>query len=106
MSSVPPRWFAAMISATLSTLVAIVAFTAIAGLTASIVTATVAAVIGAGVTGIVLRRRLWSASASVTTAGVPPGVRRLFAIGAPLLIAELLLVAAFIIDPNVARWDS
>ena len=89
MLSIPPRWFAVMISATLSALAAIVGFTASAGLTGSIVAATVVGLIGAGVTGILRRRLLWSASASVTAAGVPPEVRRLFAIGAALLIGQL-----------------
>jgi hypothetical protein len=106
MSSVPPRWFASMISATLSTLAAIVAFTASAGLTGSIVAATAVGVIGAGIAAIALRRRLWGPLPTVTAAGVPSGVRRLFAVGAPLLIAQLLLVASFIIDPNLVRWNS
>jgi alpha-1,2-mannosyltransferase len=106
MSSASPRWFAVMMLATLSTVAAIIAFTATAGLTGSIVGATVVGVIGAGIAGIALRQRLWGQSATVTAAGVPLGVRRLFAVGAPLLVGQLLLVAAFIIDPNVARWDS
>ena len=106
MSSVPPRWFAIAISTTVSVLAAIVGFTASAGLTGSIVVAAVVGVISAGVAGIALRRLRWSPAASITAAAVPPKVRGLFAIGAALLIGQLLLAAAFIIDPNLARWNS
>jgi alpha-1,2-mannosyltransferase len=106
MSSAPPRWFSVIIGATLSALAALVGFTATAGFTRSIFAATVVGVIAASAPGIVLRRLLSSASARVTAAGVPQGVRRLFAIGALLLIGQLLLAAAFIINPNLARWDS
>jgi hypothetical protein len=43
---------------------------------------------------------------NVTLAGVPPAMRRVFAVGALVLIVELLLAAAFIIDPNLTRWDA
>jgi hypothetical protein len=89
-------------SATLSILASIVAFTATAGLTGSMITASLVA---AGVAGIVLRQLLRSPSANATLAGVPSGIRRFFAIGALLLIVQLLLAAAFIIDPNLARWE-
>ncbi len=101
MSSVP-RWFGGLTFATLSILASIVAFTASAGLTGSMMTASV---VGAGVGGVVLRQLLRSPSTNATLAGVPSGIRRVFTIGALLLIAELLLAAAFIIDPNLARWE-
>jgi hypothetical protein len=98
-----PRWFSFLTWGTLSILSAIGAFTATAGLTGSIVAA---AVVGATLAIVVLGRLLWSPTANATLAGVPPGIRRLFAIGAPLLVAQLLLAAAFIMDPSLARWDA
>src|SRR4051812_2987660 len=101
MSSVP-RWFAGLTFATLSILAWVVAFTGTAGLTGSTMIAVVA---GAAVAAVVLRQLLRSPSANTMLAGIPSGIRRVFAIGAPLLIAQLLLAAAFIINPNLARWE-
>src|SRR5688500_16825549 len=97
-----PRWFPVLTCGTLAILAGIVAFTATAGLTTSI-----AAAAGAGVVcGIVAGKVLWRPSVEASRAAVPPGIRRLFAAGAPLLIGELLFVAAFIINPNLTRWDA
>jgi hypothetical protein len=100
MSSVP-RWFTWLAWTTLSILALIPIFTATAGLTRSLI----AAAVIAAFSGVVFGRRLWSMTACVTLAGTPPAIRRLFAIGAPLLIGQLLLASAFIINPHLARWD-
>ena len=55
-------------------------------------------------------RRLARSLAVEPGGGTPPsvyrsGFRRLFAIGALLLLVELVLAAAFIIDPTLARWE-
>jgi alpha-1,2-mannosyltransferase len=100
MSSVP-RWFALLTWTTLSILALIPIFTATAGLTRSLIAATV---LGA-VIGVMCGRRLWRMAGRATLASIPPGIRLLFAIGAPLLIGQLLLASAFIINPNLARWD-
>ena len=100
MSSVP-RWFALLTWTTLSILASIPIFTATAGLTRSLIAATV---LGA-VIGVMCGRRLWRMAGRATLASIPPGIRLLFAIGAPLLIGQFLLASAFIINPNLARWD-
>ena len=100
MSSVP-RWFALLTWTTLSILALIPIFTATAGLTRSLIAATV---LGA-VIGVMCGRRLWRMAGRATLASIPPGIRLLFAIGAPLLIGQFLLASAFIINPNLARWD-
>src|SRR5215204_1780744 len=100
MSSVP-RGFAWLTWTTLLLLGLIPIFTATAGLTGSLIAATMlAAVIGVG-----FGPRLWKMVGRATVDSIPPGVRRLFAIGAPLLIGQLLLASAFIINPHLARWE-
>jgi hypothetical protein len=100
MSSVP-RWFAWVTWTTLFVLGLIPIFTATAGLTGSLIAATIlAAVIGA-----VFGPRLWKMVGRANFDSIPPGVRRLFAVGAALLIGQLLLASAFIINPNLARWE-
>jgi alpha-1,2-mannosyltransferase len=100
MSSVP-RWFAWLTWTTLFVLGLIPIFTATAGLTGSLIAATILA----GVIGVVFGPRLWKRVGRATVDSIPPGVRRLFAVGAALLIGQLLLASAFIINPNLARWD-
>lgn len=98
-----PRWFVLLSSCALAIPAALVAFTATAGLTRSIAAATVA---GAGVAGAVLARLRRNQDANAAIARISPGMRRLFALGAPLLIAQLVFSATFIIDPHVMRWDA
>ncbi|MBA3638772.1 MAG: hypothetical protein M3541_18730 [Acidobacteriota bacterium] len=83
MSSVP-RWLSRWSAGTVAIVAGIVAFTATAGFTTSLIAPAVAGVILGLVT---LSLVLWSPSSTVTVAAVPPGMRRLFAIGAPLLLA-------------------
>ena len=97
-----PRWFALQTWGTLAILAGIVAFTATAGLTGSIAAA---ALVGSGVAVAVLGRLVGDPGANAALAGVPPGIRRLFAIGAPLLVGQLLFATAFMIDPNLAHWE-
>jgi alpha-1,2-mannosyltransferase len=100
MSSVP-KWFPWLAWTTLAVLGLIPIFTATAGLTRSLIAATILA----AVVSVMFARRLWSMARRATLASIPPGVRRLFAIGAPLLIAQLLLASAFIVNPHLARWE-
>ena len=97
-----PRWFALQTWGALAILAGIVAFTATAGLTGSIAAA---ALVGPGLAAAVLGRLFGNPAANAALAGVPPGIRRLFAIGAPLLVGQLLFAAAFMIDPNLAHWE-
>jgi alpha-1,2-mannosyltransferase len=100
MASIP-RWFPVLASGTVAILGAIVAFTAAGGLTGSLVGAAVAAALVSIVLGA------WAgATIHAERAQVPPGIRRLFAIGAPVLVAQLLLAATFIINPNLTRWTA
>jgi hypothetical protein len=85
MSSVP-RWFAWLAWTTPSILALIPILIATAGLTRSLIAATVIAAFSA----VVFGRRLWSMTARATLAGTPPGIGRLFAIGAPLLIGHVM----------------
>jgi alpha-1,2-mannosyltransferase len=96
-----PRWFACVTWTTLSVLGLIPIFTAIAGLTHSLIAATIVAV----VVVVLFGRRVWSMAVRATPASMPASVRRLFAVGALLLIGQLLLASAFILNPNLARWD-
>jgi alpha-1,2-mannosyltransferase len=100
MSSVP-RWFAWLTWTTLFVLGLIPIFTATVGLTGSLI----AAMILAAVIGVGCGPRLWKMVGRATVDSIPPGVRRFFAVGAPLLIGQLLLASAFIINPHLARWD-
>jgi hypothetical protein len=85
----------------LGILAGIVAFTAAAGLTTSI-----AAAAGAGaMCAIAAGGLLWKPIVEATASGVPPGIRGLFALGAPLLAGQLVFAAAFMINPNLARWE-
>ncbi len=97
-----PRWFALQTWGTLAILAGIVAFTATAGLTGSIAAA---ALVSSGLAAVVLGWLFGNPAANAALAGVPPGIRRLFAIGAPLLVGPLLFATAFVIDPNLARWE-
>ena len=102
MSSIP-RWLLRSGAGTLAVVAGLVAFTAAAGFAGSIV----ASAIAGGILGIVvLGRVLWGPWSTVTLAGSAPGVQRLFAIGAPLLLAQLVFATAFIIDPNLVRWEA
>ena len=100
---VVPRWFVLLNSWTLAILSGIVAFTATAGVTGAIA---VALVISSGLAAVVLFKLLRNPDTSAALAGVPPTIQRLFAVGAPLLIAELLFAATFIINPHLTRWDA
>lgn len=98
-----PRWFSAVTWATPATLVAIVAFTTVAGLTGSLeASATVGLVVGIAV----LVRLLWNPPVNLSSEGIPRGMRVLFATGAACLMGQLLFATAFIIDPNLTRWDA
>jgi len=100
MSSVP-RWFALLTWTTLTLLGAMAVFTAAAGLTPSLMAATVLAALAC----VGFGPWLWSLVTRAAAASIPAGIRRLFAIGAPVLIAQLLLASAFIINPNLAQWE-
>ena len=89
-----------MATGTLAIVAGIVAFTATAGLIASIAAAAAAGAVAAGAAGWLVWRPV-----AHSVPDVPPGIRRIFAVGAPLLIAELLFAAAFIINPNLTRWE-
>src|SRR5262245_419305 len=99
MSS-PPRWFILLNWCTLAILIGTVAFTA-TGVTGSIAVAVVGSCLAAAGSGGLLRNPRTSA----TLAGVPPTIQGVFAVGAPLLIGQLLFAATFIIDPSVTRWE-
>jgi hypothetical protein len=101
MTSVP-RWFPVMTNVTLAVLAGIVAFTGMAGFTRSFVGAAGAGVLCAVVVGWLQGR----APVSATRAAVPSGIRRLFAIGAPILVGQLVFAAVFIINPYVTSWDA
>lgn len=101
MTSVP-QWFPILANVTLAILAGIVAFTAMAGLTGSFASAAAAAALGGVVVGWLAGR----APVTATSAGVPPGIRRLFAIGAPILVGQLLFAAVFIINPHVTSWGA
>ena len=101
MSSVP-RWFPLVTKGTLGILTGIVAFTATAGLTSSVVGAAATGTL----CGIVVGLRMWRGAENAGGTGIAPGVRRLFMIGAPILVVQLLFAAAFIINPNLTRWDA
>ena len=97
-----PRWFLVLTNGTLAILAGIVGVTAAAGLTTSFVAAAVAG----SLFGIVIGRLLWRALVNATRGGVPPSMRRLFAIGAPILAGQLLFAAAFILNPHLTRWEA
>jgi uncharacterized membrane protein len=98
-----PRWFGGLTSATLAILTSMIAFTAIAGLTGSMM---IASLVGAVVAVVVLHQLHRARWANATLARAPYVERVVFAIGALLLLLQLLLAAAFIIDPTLARWES
>ena len=97
-----PRWFPVLTNGTLGVLAGIVAFTATAGLTSSFVASAGAAAL----CSVVVARLQWRPTLTATRGGVPPGIRRLFAIGAPILVGQLLFAAAFTINPSLTRWDA
>jgi hypothetical protein len=101
MSAVP-HWFVAFTRATLSILAAVVGFTLTAGVITPI---SVSLAIGAaaGAAAFMLLRA--SPYALAASANVPPRLRTAFAIGATVLIVQLLLAAAFVIDPTLATWQ-
>ena len=100
MSSAP-QWLTRLSAVSLAIVAGIVAFTAVAGFTTSLIAATTgAAVLGIVTVVLALRRQ-----PSATIAGTPRAMRLLFAVGAPLLVAQLAFAAAFIINPNLMRWD-
>ena len=102
MSTSPP-WLSWLTAVSLATVAAIIVFTATAGFTGAVVaSAIVAVILGIAVLAGLLR----TLSSTATLTGVPPAVRRLFAIGAPLLVAQLLFATAFIVDPNLMRWEA
>ena len=97
-----PRWFPILANATLAILAGIVAFTATAGLTRSLVGAAGAAAV-CGVVAAWLQR---PALARAMRAGVPPGIHWPFAIGASIVVGQLLFAAVFIVNPHVASWSA
>jgi hypothetical protein len=97
-----PRWFVVLSWCTLGILIGTVAFTATAGVTGS---TPVSVVIGYCLAAGTFGWLVWRPKAAAALAGVPATIQRLFAVGAPLLIGQLLFAAAFIIDPSFTRWD-
>lgn len=97
-----PRWFVVVTRATLSVVAGIVGFTLSAGLIDPTI---VAAAIGTGVGLLVLLVLRGSPRAVAATANVPGPIRYVSTIGMTLLIVALVLAAAFIINPNLARWQ-
>lgn len=96
-----PRWFMLPWVA-VSIMVGIVAFTATAGLTSSMVAAAAGGALASGIAAVVLRNPL---TANPLLAGAPRAMRRLFALGVALVIAQMLLTATFIIDPELVTWE-
>lgn len=97
-----PRWFPVLAIATIVILAGVVAFTATLGLTGSFLVATVAGAL----CGVLAGRQLWPATVTAASDGVPPGIRRLFAIGAPVLVGQILFVTAFIVNPSLTQWNA
>ena len=96
------RWFTLLVWQSVAALAAIVAFTVAAGLDASMWIAWPAAVMGAGLAGWAMGRRRPAVDAMIEAA--TPASRRWFVVGAVAVIGQLLLLTAFIIDPNIAIW--
>jgi hypothetical protein len=103
LSPVLRRPFPLVGLATASITAGIIAFTASAGVVDSMPLAWIAALLAAAAAIAVLRRR---SGLEAVFAGVPRGYRVAFLTGAPLLLAQLVALAVFIIDPNVATWNS
>jgi alpha-1,2-mannosyltransferase len=101
--TVVARWFVLLTWGTLGIVTAIIAFTATAGLTGSIAGS---AVVGVCFGAAVVAGRVWNTDTSASFADVPRSIQRLFAVGAPLLIGQLLFATAFIIDPSFTKWDA
>ena len=101
MSSIPP-WFVVFTWLSLAILAAILAFTLTAGLIAPTIVGLVVGAAAGGGTLLVLRAR---PGAAVAAGGVPAPIRHVFTIGATVVIVELLLTTAFIIDPTLAQWQ-
>lgn len=102
MSSAP-QWFRAAAWGSIGILAGVAGFTATAGLTQSVAAASI---VGGAVAAIATVALFRSSRANTALTGVPRAIRLLFGIGAPLLVIELLLATAFIMNPHVARWDA
>jgi alpha-1,2-mannosyltransferase len=89
--------------ATAAALLAMVAFTATAGLVNHMAVASAAAVAAVGVAATLARGRL---DPRKFLADVPRWARRSFVAGAVLLLVQLVPIAAFIIDPNLGTWTA
>ena len=98
-----PQWFSWVAWGSAGIVAGIVGFTAVAGLTTSLLAAAIA---GGGLGAIVTAALFRSSGGNAALTGVPPAIRVLFAVGAPLLVAELLFAAAFIMNPHVTRWNA
>jgi hypothetical protein len=84
-------------------LAGIVAFTATAGLVDSMPLATSVAVAAAGAAIAWLRR---SPAGAASIAAAPRWSRRAYAVGAALLLLQLVPLTAFVIDPYAAAWPA
>jgi hypothetical protein len=87
---------------TVSALVAITVFTAVAGLVDVMALAWGAALIAVGVTAAIMGQRREALRAAVS--GVPRPFRYLFVTGSALLLVQLIPIAVFIVNPNVGVW--
>ena len=97
-----PRWFVVFTRATLAIVAGTVGFTFGAGLGGSTIVGVAVGFVAGGVTLLVLHSR---PRAAAVPGGVPSALRAVFAIGATVLIVQLVLAAAFIIDPTLAQWQ-
>ena len=89
------------VSLVAATLAALIAFTAVAGIVDSMPLASLGALVAALGTAVVCRRH--PAVASVV-ARAPRPARIAFLAGSVALLPQLLLLSAFIVDPNTSVW--
>lgn len=98
----PPRWFVLAVWSTVAVLSGIVGFTAAAGLLDRTPVATVAGLVTAAAAVAWLRRQ---PDVSAAIAGVPHQHRGVFAMGALLLLGQLIFATAYVIEPTFTRWE-
>jgi hypothetical protein len=98
----PPRWFVLAVWSTVAALSGIIGFTAAAGLVDRMPVATVTGLVTAAGAVAWLRRQ---PGVSAAIAGAPRRHRGVFAVGALLLVGQLIFATAFVIDPTFTRWE-
>jgi hypothetical protein len=96
--------FRVAVVTTTGVLLAVVVFAGVAGLVNQMTVATLAALASLAAAAMLARRR--SAEIASALARAPAWARRLFVVGATLLLFQLLPIAAFIIHPTIDVWTA